>query len=587
MEGDQQDISASPFPEAHLEVATLLAQEQHARRIREDRFRAVAEASSDLLWITTPDGLMHEESPTWRAFTGQGTSDTLGRGWLDAIHPDDREPLDMTRIQTLATGQVYEVECRIHRADGVYRLVLVRGVPVRGTDSNMVEWIGIGTDLTKQKQVEQELVRQEHIVQTQADLIALAHDAIIIHDPDSRIVTWNHGAATLYGWSEQEAVGTHLHPLLSTRFPTSRAAVDLALTELGHWEGPLTHTCRNGKHLIVHSRQVLVRNEAGQPTAILEINRDVTEQERLLHEQTEAKARELALQETARQMDTFLGIASHELKTPLTSLKGNLQLAKRQLLHLKREEAMTTLIRLESFLDRAERQVNMQKRLINDLIDITRIQTNQLNLQLARCDLVRIVREVVEDQRILVPTRVIRFDTSTLQAEVVADADRAEQVVNNYLSNALKYSEAEQPVGVRLEREEAMIRVKVADCGPGLSAMQQQQIWDRFARVGGIEVKSGTGVGLGLGLYICRNLIERQGGQVGVESILGPFARHHRHRRVTSRAHNVSGAYPSRKIGITIHFESHTVELWVIYLMEHDPDVLEFYDQPQTFKLRY
>jgi PAS domain S-box-containing protein len=526
MEGNQHDISASPFPETRSEVATLLAQEQHARRLREDRFRAVAEASSDLLWITTPEGLMHEESPTWCAFTGQGTPDTLGRGWLDAIHPDDREQLDMTRMQTLATGQVYKVECRIHRADGGYRLILVRGVPVRGTESHMVEWIGIGTDITRQKQVEQELVQQEHLVQTQADLIALAHDAIIVHDPDSRIVAWNHGAETLYGWSEQEAMGTHLHTLLSTRFPTERSAVDLALAELGHWEGPLTHTCRQGKHVIVHSRQVLVRNEAGQPTAILEINRDVTEQERLLHEQAEARARELALQETARQMDAFLGIASHELKTPLTSLKGNIQLAKRQLTRLKQggaatEAAIATLTALEGLLDRAERQVNMQNRLINDLIDVTRIQTDHLNLQLERLDLVKIVREVVEDQRILAPTRVIRFDASTSRAEVVADADRVEQVLNNYLTNALKYSEADKPVGVFLSQEETMMRVEVADEGPGLAFGQQQHIWDRFTRVEGIDVLSGTSVGLGLGLYICRNLIERQGGQVGLKSEQG------------------------------------------------------------------
>src|SRR5579884_2589294 len=104
MEGDQQDIPASTSPRALTEVATLLAQEQRARRIREDRFRAVAEASSDLLWITTPDGFMHEESPTWRAFTGQGALDALGQTWLDALHPDDREPLEETLIQTLATG---------------------------------------------------------------------------------------------------------------------------------------------------------------------------------------------------------------------------------------------------------------------------------------------------------------------------------------------------------------------------------------------------------------------------------------------------------------------------------------------------
>jgi PAS domain S-box-containing protein len=527
MEGDQQDLSASPPSEALSEVATLLAQEQHARRIREDRFRAVAEASSDLLWITTPDGFMHEESSTWRTFTGQGTPDALGRTWLDAIHPDDREQLEMTRIQTLTTGWVYEVECRIHRVDGGYRLVLVRGVPVRGADGSMVEWIGIGTDLTEQKQTEHELKRQEHIVQTQADLIALAHDAILIRDPDSRIVAWNHGAEALYGWTEQEAVGKMSHTLLQTRSHASREAVDLALATLGHWEGQLTHTCRDGKHLIVDSRQVLVRNETGQPTAILEINRDVTERERLLHEQAEAKARELALQETARQMDAFLGIASHELKTPLTSVKGNLQLAKRQLTRLKLQEAVTeedvtrTLSTVEGLLDRGERQISVQNRLINDLIDVSRIQTNQLNLQMAPCDLVMIVREVVEDQRILAPTRTIRWNTQVLEANVLADADRVGQVVNNYLTNALKYSEADKPVDVRLEQEEAMIRGEVADEGPGLSEVQQQHIWDRFTRVEGIDVKSGTGVGLGLGLYICRNLIERQGGQVGLKSEKG------------------------------------------------------------------
>lgn len=526
MQDHPHEISASANDGAQTQEALLLAQEQQARRLHEDRFRAAASASSDLLWITTPDGLVQEESPTWQAFTGQAPSEALGRGWLDAIHPDDREQLDMTRIQTLATGLVYEVECRIHRLDGVTRVVLVRGVPVRGTDENIIEWIGIGTDITRQKQVEQKLERQEHLVETQANLIALAHDAIIVHDPESRIVAWNHGAETLYGWSEQETLGRHLHPLLSTRFPLSQEVVDLTLFERGHWEGTLTHTCRDGNQVIVHSRQVLVRNEAGQPTAILEINRDVTEQERLLHEQAEAKARELALQETARQMDAFLGIASHELKTPLTSLKGNLYLAKRHLTHLKAggaaaEEALPSLTELSDFIDRAERQVNMQNRLINDLIDVTRIQTNQLNLKLERCDLVRIVREVVDDQRILAPSRVIRWDTSILQSEVLADADRVEQVVNNFLSNALKYSDAGQEVRVRLEREEAMIRVKVTDAGPGLDAMQQQHIWDRFARVGDIEVKSGIGVGLGLGLYICRNLIERQGGEVGVESQVG------------------------------------------------------------------
>jgi signal transduction histidine kinase len=104
----------------------------------------------------------------------------------------------------------------------------------------------------------------------------------------------------------------------------------------------------------------------------------------------------------------------------------------------------------------------------------------------------------------------------------MADADRVGQVLNNFLSNALKYSDEHKPVEVRLyHRERQQVRVEVVDEGPGLSHAQQERIWERFYRVPEVEVKSGSGVGLGLGLHICRTIIERQGGQVGVESIPG------------------------------------------------------------------
>lgn len=177
--------------------------------------------------------------------------------------------------------------------------------------------------------------------------------------------------------------------------------------------------------------------------------------------------------------------------------------------------------RLLKLLERAERQVNVQNRLVNDLVDMSRIQTSHLDLKIVPCNLAEVVREVVHDQRIAIPARTIRWETSILQVKVQADPDRVGQVVNNYLSNALKYSESDKPVDVQLERLGEMVRVKVIDQGPGLSPEDQEHIWDRFYRVKGVDVKSGSGVGLGLGLYICRTLIEQQGGQVGVDSELG------------------------------------------------------------------
>jgi PAS domain S-box-containing protein len=115
------------------------------------------------------------------------------------------------------------------------------------------------------------------ILQLQASLIELAHDAILIRNPASIIVSWNRGAEELYGWTAQEAIGQVTHTLLKTQFPESREALDLVLAAGEQWQGELVHICRDGRQVIVESRQVLVSDEQGQPIAILEINRDITE----------------------------------------------------------------------------------------------------------------------------------------------------------------------------------------------------------------------------------------------------------------------------------------------------------------------
>ncbi|HET8913906.1 MAG TPA: ATP-binding protein, partial [Ktedonobacteraceae bacterium] len=115
----------------------------------------------------------------------------------------------------------------------------------------------------------------------------------------------------------------------------------------------------------------------------------------------------------------------------------------------------------------------------------------------------------------------LEVEVPSQEVQVFADAERIGQVVNNYLSNALKYSESDCPVKVYVMQAGNMARVEVIDEGPGLLFDQQAHIWQRFYRVPGIEVKSGSGVGLGLGLHICKTIIERQAGEVGVESAPG------------------------------------------------------------------
>lgn len=141
--------------------------------------------------------------------------------------------------------------------------------------------IGAIRDMTEQRTAERERALQLQRIRVQNELINRSHDAILVRDPLSRVLSWNRGAEELYGWSERQALGRISHTLLKTRFPTSRAAVDEALEREGQWEGELTHTRRDGSTILVESRQVHLGDEHDQPNAILEINRDVTGRRRL------------------------------------------------------------------------------------------------------------------------------------------------------------------------------------------------------------------------------------------------------------------------------------------------------------------
>ena len=270
-------------------------------------------------------------------------------------------------------------------------------------------------------------------------------------------------------------------------------------------------------------------NEVRLASAVAKLAGLVFERERLLQERMDAEGRILALHEANRRMEEFLGIASHELRTPMTTIKANIQLAQRRLTALARTNADELVAQdvheraraAQDMLARAEHQVAVLNRLVGDLIDISRIQTDKLQLHLRQepCDLLSIVYEAVQEQCKANPTRTIQF-TPTLDEKLLiyADSDRIMQVIVNYIGNALKYSSSDEPVLVQLEQEEETARVLVSDHGPGVPLKEQQHIWDCFYQAEDINVQSGSGVGLGLGLYISKTIIERHGGHIGVQS---------------------------------------------------------------------
>ncbi|GLV60903.1 hypothetical protein KDH_77220 [Dictyobacter sp. S3.2.2.5] len=253
----------------------------------------------------------------------------------------------------------------------------------------------------------------------------------------------------------------------------------------------------------------------------------VLERVRLLHAWAQTRASELVLHESNNRFDAFLSLASHELRTPLTGFRGCVQLVLRRIETLSRQQedpqmTETTLHRLRQPLEEAVQRAVAQDRMISDLLDVSRIRANRLEMIMRPTNMCKIVDMALQDIRYLAPERTIELYTADEEEiAITADADRIGQVVSNYLGNALKYSAPDQPVELWVSREGMLVCVAVKDHGPGLTPQEQQEVWERFHRVKGIEVQYGAGGGLGLGLYLCRTIVEWHGGQVGVHSIKG------------------------------------------------------------------
>jgi signal transduction histidine kinase len=273
--------------------------------------------------------------------------------------------------------------------------------------------------------------------------------------------------------------------------------------------------------------------DTGYPPEEIELVKAVATQAMLVieclrcsYEQAETRTRELVRQEMDRLLNEFLNLASHELNTSLTVIKGNIQLAQRRLTLLKRqvteqpERVSEQLEQVQQPLASATQSARLQERLIKELIDDARIQANTLELHLKQCDLIALLREAVTHQQRLAPERTIVLDVIPIEqvVPIIADAERITQVINSYLTNALSYAPADQPVIVQLRVEDALACVSVHDEGPGIPLEEQERIWERFYHAQEITGHHELDLSLGLGLYLSQAFLERHHGSVGVQS---------------------------------------------------------------------
>src|SRR2546426_230498 len=207
--------------------------------------------------------------------------------------------------------------------------------------------------------------------------------------------------------------------------------------------------------------------------------------------------------------DKFLSMVSHELKTPITSLKMRTQLLRR-----KREQIDTDNV-VSLGLEDMERSICRLEVLINDLLDASLIETNMFVLHRKRCDLVELCRHIIEEYTAgKVPS--LKFEAPGKPIEAEVDPNRIGQVILNLLTNAHKHSPKGYPITVTLQQAGFEAIISVCDMGGGIPAEELPHIFEQYYRVPGVETQSGSQTGLGLGLYISRKLVERHAGRLDV-----------------------------------------------------------------------
>jgi PAS domain S-box-containing protein len=406
--------------------------------------------------------------------------------------------------RALGGETVHSEDMEIRRPDGTVVPLELWATPVAGQVGLIDYAIVAFVDMSERRKAEEANA-------SQAALIELAHDAIFVRDMSSRITFWNSGAEQTYGFPRAEALGKVSHELLHTEFPEPLADIEAKVARDGQWDGEIVHTRNDGRVIVVMSRWAAYRGTDGRLAGAIEVNRDVTiprqrTEAELLRRASALERANIQLARSNEELEQFAYIASHDLSEPLRAISGPISLLARRYGDQLDAEA-------DQFIEFAVDGCRRMQAMIDDLLALSRAGRVDGEIEQVDCNV--LVEGVVAGlgARIAETGAIVRLEPLPT---VVSQPTQLGQVFQNLISNALKFI----PAGVVPEVVVSAERIgdewdfSVVDNGIGIEPRHRERIFGMFKRLHSRTEYEGSGIGLAL----CKRIVEREGGRIGVEA---------------------------------------------------------------------
>jgi PAS domain S-box-containing protein len=460
---------------------------------------AIIASTDDAIISKTLEGIITSWNPAAIKMFGYTEEEAVGHH-ISLVIPDDRLDEENFIISQIKAGEKVEHFETVRMAkDGKFISLSLTISPILDGDGKVIGASKIARDITERKRGQE---KQAML----ASIVAASDDAIISKTLQGIITSWNPAAERLFGFAEDEAIGQHISLII----PVDRLDEEAYIigevsrgTKVDHFQ--TIRKTKYGKLVPLSLTVSPVIDESGNIIGASKIARDIS-------------AEQESQQETARlyehlkvlntKKDDFIALASHELKTPLTSMSAYLQILAR----LEKDE------RNKTFVDKLQLQLKKLSSLVDDLLDVSKIEAGKLNFSKDDFDLRKVIEEAIDMIAHANPGYHIEFESGNSNCIITGDSHRIEQVVINLLTNAIRYSPDSNSLKVYLIEKPHEIKVGVEDYGIGIAEEKLQNIFSRYYRVDGSNSKVS---GLGIGLYICHEIVSRHNGKIWAESTLG------------------------------------------------------------------